>query len=167
MLESMAVIYFMQAIKVKTVEIEYVKEFLHNFAKSIGCEFGIGTVGFGRHCVGILEPHIGHYVDINPVNYEDEWEESYPVGFSYNLQPKYDVTPNFYHKHSCMAVLAVGEDYDTATIELYKWVSGILAGGSVETVKYNEVDVSNLSELEALFSTPYKVALVYSTQDRI
>ena len=40
-------------------------EFLKDFAEEIGCVLITkGDVGFCRPCVGILEPNIGHYVDL-------------------------------------------------------------------------------------------------------
>jgi len=45
-------------------------KFLEEFAESLGCVLITkGEVGFGRPCVGILEPNIEHYVDINPYAY--------------------------------------------------------------------------------------------------
>lgn len=59
-----------------------------------------GEVGFGRECVGIM---VGdHYVD-----YDD------PSLCSY------DLVPNSYHKHDCIAVLGTGAECEE---ELYEWL---------------------------------------------
>ena len=142
-------------------KIKYLKE----FAESIGCVLITkGEVGFCRPCVGILEPNIEHYVDINPYAYGDTLDdEDYGYIFpeNENLYPDNELTPNAYHKHSCLAVLVIDGDYESAIIQLYEWVVGILSKGEVELCKHSEVYTASLDPVEQIFSTPYKVALVY------
>ena len=140
-------------------------EFLKEFAEKIGCMLDTkGEVGFGRSCVGILEPNIGRYVDINPYAYGDtldDEDDGYIFPENENLYPNSELTPNAYHKHSCLAVLALDNDYESAIIQLYDWVVGILSKGEVELRKHSEVDMASLDPIEQIFSVPYKVALVY------
>lgn len=140
-------------------------EFLKEFAEKIGCVLITkGEVGFGRPCVGILEPNIEHYVDINPYAYGDtldDWDGGYIFPENEKLYPDSELTPNAYHKHSCLAVLVLDDDYDAAITQLYDWVVGILSKGEVECLKHSEVDISSLDPIEQIFATPYKVALVY------
>lgn len=137
--------------------------FLKEFAENIGCVLVTkGQVGFGRPCVGILEPKIEHYVDINPYAYGDTLDDyGYIFPENENLYPDDQLTPNAYHKHSCLSVLVLDDDYDTAITQLYDWVVGIVSKGEVECRKHSEVDVKSLDPIEQIFSTPYKVALVY------
>lgn len=142
-------------------------EHLKNFAESVGCILiEKGECGFGRPCVGILEPSLGHYVDINPFDYgkecvEEDYSDGYILGYSEDLEPDQDLTPNAYHKRSCMAVLVYDEDYDKAITELYDWVVGIQSKGEVELCKHSEVDISTLDPVAQIFAVPYNVALVY------
>ena len=140
-------------------------EFLKSFAESLGCVLvEKGEVGFGRPCVGILEPNIGHCVDINPYVYGetlDDEDAGYIFPENENLYPDGEITPHAYHKHSCLAVLVIDDDYEGAIIQLYDWVVGILSNGEVELRKHSEVDTASLSPVEQIFSVPYKVALVY------
>lgn len=140
-------------------------EFLKEFAESIGCVLITkGEVGFGRSCVGILEPNIKHYVDINPYVYGhtlDDPDDGYVFPENEGLYPDDELTPNAYHKHSCRAVLVYNEDYESALVQLYDWVVGILSKGEVECRKHSEVDVKSIDEVELMFTPPYKVALVY------
>ncbi len=143
-------------------------EFLKNFAEEIGCIFvEKGKVGFGRPCVGILEPNIEHYVDINPVDYDAYYadDNTLPIedfcifGYHKGLEP---TVSDAYHKHSCMAVLVHNDDYEEAISQLYTWVCEILKVGEVELKKFNEQDLTNMNEIDLMFAVPYKVALVYS-----
>ncbi len=142
-------------------------EFLKDFAESIGCVLvEKGKCGFGRPCVGILEPTIGNYVDINPFDYgkgciEEDYSGGFIFGYNENLEPDQDLAPNAYHKHSCMAVLVHDEDYDQAITELYDWVVGIQSKGQVELRKHSEVDISTLDPIMQMFAVPYNIALVY------
>lgn len=145
--------------------------YLKDFAESIGCVLiENGECGFCRPCVGISEPTVDHYVDINPFDYEkdcyeEDYSDGYIFGYSEDLEPDQDLTPNAYHKHSCMAVLVYDEDYDKAITELYDWVVGIQSKGEVELRKHSEVDISTLDPVVSLFSVPYKVALVYKENE--
>lgn len=140
-------------------------EFLKSFAKNLGCVLvEKGEVGFGRPCVGILEPNIEHYVDINPYAYGetlDDEDDGYIFPENENLYPDSELTPHAYHKHSCLAVLVIDDDYERAIIQLHDWVVGILSNGEVELRKHSEFDTASLSPVEQIFSVPYKVALVY------
>ena len=140
-------------------------KFLEEFAESLGCVLiAKGEVGFGRPCVGILEPNIEHYVDINPYAYGetlDGEDDGYIFPENKNLYPDSELTPHAYHKHSCLAVLVIDDDYEGAIIQLYDWVVGILSKGEVELRKHSEVDMDSLNPVAQIFSVPYKVALVY------
>ena len=144
--------------------------FLKEFAEAIGCVLITkGEVGFGRSCVGILEPNIEHYVDINPYAYGDtldDEDDGYIFPESEKLYPNSELTPNAYHKHSCLAVLALDDDYESAIIQLYDWVVGILSKGEVELRKHSEVDMTSLDPIEQIISVPYKVALVYKESEK-
>lgn len=140
-------------------------EFLKDFAKKIGCELVVkGEVGFCRPCVGIIEPCIEHYVDINPYAFGDTLDDE-DDGFIFpedkDLYPDDDVAPHAYHKHSCLAVLVFDDDYDEAINQLYDWVVRILSKGDVECLIHSEV--YNL--FNNPFSPPYKVALVYTGKE--
>jgi hypothetical protein len=140
-------------------------EFLKEFAEKIGCVLiSKGEVGFGRPCVGILEPNIEHYVDINPYAYGnslDDEDDGYIFPENESLYPDSELTPHAYHKHSCLAVLALDGDYESAIIQLYDWVVGILSKGEVEFRKHSEVDMSSLDPIMQMFAVPYNIALVY------
>lgn len=134
--------------------------FLDNFAKSIGCVFVThGEVGFGRPCVGILEPNVQHYLDYNPMDYStDDWTYIFPE--DKDLDPSDNVF-NAYHKHSCFSVLVHDDNYEEATAQLRKWIEEILEKGVVGVAKHGEVDLDSMDDIESLFTPPYKVALVY------
>ena len=140
-------------------------KFLEEFAESLGCVLITkGEVGFGRPCVGILEPNIEHYVDINPYVYGetlDGEDDGYVFPENESLYPDSEITPHAYHKHSCLAVLVIDDDYERAIIQLYDWVVGILSKGEVELRKHSEVYMASLDPVAQIFSVPYKVALVY------
>ena len=143
--------------------IEDKKNFLKFWAENLGCALVVkGEVGFGRDCVGIIEPNIGHYVDINPMNYEGDCEDwHYIFGEDTSLYPNDKTVPDAYHKHSCLSVLVIEDDYDEAINQLYTWVTDILSKGAVELVKHSVVDKSEMTDIELLFTPEYKVALVY------
>ena len=144
-------------------------KFLQEFAESIGCIFvSEGEVGFGRSCVGILEPTIECYVDINPIDYDttpiESYLEAYIFGYDEDLQPNLETVPNAYHKHNCMSVLTIGDDFAESTNQLYTWVTDILSKGEVQLVKYQEMDVESMDEIERMFNSPYKIALTYKNK---
>jgi hypothetical protein len=145
------------------MNIEDKKSFIKFWAESLGCALVVkGEVGFGRNCVGIIEPNIGHYVDINPYSTMGDYEDwHYIFDEVDSLYPNYDTVPNAYHKHSCLSVLVIEDDYDEAINQLYTWVTDIVSKGAVEVVKHSVADKSKMTDIELLFTPEYKVALVY------
>ena len=139
------------------------KSFLKLWAESLGCALVVkGEVGFGRTCVGIVEPNIGHYVDINPYSTAgdvSDWD--YIFDEADCLYPNHDTVPNAYHKHSCLSVLVIEDDYDEAINQLHTWVTDILSKGAVEVVKHSVADKSEMTDIDLLFTPEYKVALIY------
>jgi len=76
-----------------------------------------GEVGFGRPCVGFIKGT--GYINYNPLDRSDYLTKVFAG--DEDLTPPQGV-PNAYHKHSCMAVLVHGHDYDAALEELAVWV---------------------------------------------
>lgn len=87
-------------------------DYIEKWAQSVDprCHFKIGSIGFGRSCVGILESSTDCYV-----SYQN-WESDEP-GF-----PPPASVENAYHKGPYMAVLVRDSDYNRAIAELYLWV---------------------------------------------
>ena len=79
-----------------------------------------GEVGFGRPCVGFIKGT--GYIDYDPLDRPDYLTKVFPN--DKDLDPPQGV-PNAYHKHSCMAVLVHGDDYDAALEELAVWVDDL------------------------------------------
>jgi len=106
-------------------------EYLQKFAEKHGLTVEInGEVGFGRECVGLLNPRGDAYVDYNPYSHADDMDiiEEFYIEAFYNTAP-----PNAYHKHDCLAVLGSG---DAAINELYDWIVAIEALGTVVIREY-------------------------------
>lgn len=142
-------------------EIKYLK----NFAEKLGCVFvEKGEVGFGRPCVGILDPVVECYLDINPFDFNKEtvtgdYEDCYFFDYDENLNAP-DNVPDAYHKHSCMAVLVHNENYDEAIKQLYKWAKHIESFGKVVFKKHSEKNMEELDEVSRIFSSPYLPAII-------
>lgn len=143
-------------------------EFLKGFAKSVDCVLvEQGEVGFGRPCVGILDPVVECYLDINPFDYEkvhedDKWDDGYIFEYNDNLSADYEQTPDAYHKHSCMAVLVHGDNYEEGINQLYNWVKNILSHGEVKLAKHSVNDLSKITDpIDLIFTHAYQPALIY------
>lgn len=91
-----------------------------------------GEVGFGRPCVGFLRGP--GYVNYNPLN-DRTYDYIWPRDL--RLSPPTDTT-DAYHKHDCLAVLALGDepDYETAIDQLAAWVTHLESQGEVEIAQY-------------------------------
>jgi len=91
---------------------------LRAFAKKHNLRLVVdGSVGFGRECVGFLDPR-ENYPDFDPWLYGDEIVSVFDE--EWNWCPK--EVEDAYHKHTCMAVLVHDEDYDKALDQLLLWV---------------------------------------------
>lgn len=97
-----------------------------------------GECGFGRPCVGFLKGD--SYVEFNPYDMASLKAGEPVTVFPYDrrLSPPKDV-PNAYHKHDCLAVLAVDDDepdYEAAARELAAWVRYLESWGPLEVTRY-------------------------------
>ena len=88
-------------------------EFIQMVAQkwNTACNFKIGTIGFGRPCVGVLDTRTDCYVGW--ADWNNEAVPSYPPP---------DYVENTYHKGPYVAVLVHGDNYGRAIAELYLWL---------------------------------------------
>lgn len=91
---------------------------IDRFCSETGLSFQHGEVGFGRPCVGILDPDSDCYLDYDA--YDDP---KFVHDVAENHAPD-----NAYHKHPCLAVLVNGS-VDDAVAELEDWMGKILGSG--------------------------------------
>jgi hypothetical protein len=82
-----------------------------------------GEVGFGRPCVGFIAGN--GYVDYNAFKYPD-FTPAFPQDNQY-YPP--DSVKDAYHKHDCLCVLVINDDYDEALRQLEIWVEDIESRG--------------------------------------
>lgn len=88
-------------------------EFIEKTVKkwNAACHFKIGTIGFGRPCVGVLDSRTDCYVGWADWMVDDS--PSYPPP---------DSVENSYHKGPYISVLVRDGDYGRAIAELYLWI---------------------------------------------
>ena len=99
---------------------------IEKFCKETGFVFQEkGEIGFGRECVGILDPVTDSYVAYEAL-YDDEGDSpSYCPIYSHSAE----IADNAYHKGPYLAVLLRYIDKEAAIKELDEWVGRILAKG--------------------------------------
>jgi hypothetical protein len=122
---------------IATLDIAAVKQELEAFAATLDVTFNPeGECGFGRSCVGFTDGD--NWLAYHPYAYPDFEQVKDPPGLQDpNLAPP-AATPDAYHKHACLAVLAKGDppDYEGAMRQLLAWVRNLRAHGEPETVWY-------------------------------
>lgn len=102
-----------------------------------------GEVGFGRPCVGFLSKG-GDYVDYNPRKSGGNYDNIWP----YDARLCAPRGVEAFHKHSCLCVLAPGEDYDKALEELAVWCDHLEAQGTLRVESFD----TGATGMQVLFS---------------
>lgn len=110
-----------------------------------------GTCGFGRDCVGIIDPISSSYPDYHWYD-KETYEFIDDNGFVW--------TPdNAYHKHTCVAVLGYGNE---SILQLYEWIKWFDDNGFViERGEYPEPE-DGWDELDILFGDTKYVRMIKS-----
>jgi len=115
-------------------------KFIEKFVQETNMKFEDGEIGFGRPCVGIINPETGCYLAYQVYDY-DSYKEVLRHDVAMGTSPE-----NAYHKGPYLAVLHNGSEESKADAlkQLDSWLEKIMAAG------YDLKDYQEKNSLAAL-----------------